>query len=237
MGVPIDTADERIVPTGGRVSPLPTAPASAVAIFGSRLSVAEAYARSLATDGVLRGLIGPRETPRLWERHLLNCAVVAELVQGDARVIDVGSGAGLPGIPIALARPDLTVTLLDPLARRTAFLDETVQRLELADVRVLRGRAEDWHGRLLADVVIARAVGPLDRLADWCLPLVAPGGVLLAIKGASAAAELSRSTGAIRRAGGRDARVRLCGVGVVDPPATVVEITKGAGPVKRRSQA
>jgi 16S rRNA (guanine527-N7)-methyltransferase len=185
----------------------------------------------------VRGVIGPRETPRLWDRHLLNCAVVAELIGDGASVVDVGSGAGLPGIPLALARPDLTVTLLDPLARRTAFLDEIVRRLGLSGVRVLRGRAEDHHGNLLADIVTARAVGPLDRLADWCLPLVVSGGRLLAIKGASAAAELDRCAGAIRRAGGRDARVRVCGAGVVDPPATVVEITRGAGPVKRRSQA
>ncbi len=215
---------------------LPPAPESAEGVFGARLPLAELYVAALAEDAVLRGLIGPREVPRLWERHMLNCAVVAELVPDRASLIDVGSGAGLPGIPIALARPEVNVTLLEPLARRTAFLEEWVQRLHLNTVRVVRGRAEDATG-MLADVVVARALAPLDRLAGWCLPLVAPGGRLLAIKGASAAAELERSADAIHRLGGRNAQVRRCGAAVVKPATTVVEIAKRSDPARPRRRA
>lgn len=226
---------------------VPPAPEVAATIFGTRLGVAVRYANLLATAGVERGLLGPREVPRLWDRHLVNCAVVAELVPTDSHVLDVGSGAGLPGIALALARPDLTVTLLEPMARRAAFLDAVVRELGLAGVQVHRGRAEELHGvaarqgsaadkpSLPADVVTARALAPLDRLANWCLPLVKPGGVVLAIKGQSAAAELEGCRGALRRAGGTRARIRLCGVGSVDPPTTVVEIVRSSGPATRPS--
>lgn len=206
---------------------------AARALFGDRLDLAAAYAELLATDGVLRGLIGPRETPRLWERHLLNCAVVAERIPEGARVIDVGSGAGLPGLVLAIARPDLTVTLVEPLARRTAFLIEAVQRLGLTrDVRVFRGRAEEAAAGsrdrepLSADIVTARAVAPLDRLASWCLPLVAPGGRLVALKGASAADEITEHTEAVIRLGGGTPELHRCGEGVIEPPATVVEVVR-----------
>jgi len=201
------------------------------------LELAEDFVSVLASDGVLRGLIGPREVSRLWERHLLNCAVVADLIPRGARVIDVGSGAGLPGIPLALVRPDLDITLLEPMARRTAFLHEAVGRLGLTGVEVVRGRAEDWAPRPLADVVTARAVAPLGRLAAWCLPLLRPAGHLLAIKGASAAAEVAASAGDVARAGGCRTQLRVCGVGVIDPPATVVDIAKGSGVPNRRSEA
>src|SRR5687768_3453683 len=161
-------------------------------LFGSRLPMAQQFADLLATAGVVRGLIGPREAPRLWERHLLNCAAVAELISPAATVIDVGSGAGLPGIVLAVARPDISVILVEPLARRTAFLDEAVSLLGLADqVTVERGRAEEFVGRLSAEVVTARAVAPLDRLAGWCLPLTTLGGRLLALKGMTAADEVT----------------------------------------------
>ncbi len=206
---------------------------AARALFGDRLDLAAAYAELLATDGVVRGLIGPRETPRLWERHLLNCAVVAERIPEGASVIDVGSGAGLPGLVLAIARPDLTVTLVEPLARRTAFLIEAVQRLGLTrDVRVFRGRAEEAAAGsrdrepLSADIVTARAVAPLDRLASWCLPLVAPGGRLVALKGASAADEITEHTEAVIRLGGATPELHRCGEGVIDPPATVVEVVR-----------
>ena len=206
---------------------------AARALFGDRLDLAAAYAELLATDGVVRGLIGPRETPRLWERHLLNCAVVAERIPEGASVIDVGSGAGLPGLVLAIARPDLTVTLVEPLARRTAFLIEAVQRLGLTrDVRVFRGRAEEAAAGsrdrepLSADIVTARAVAPLDRLASWCLPLVAPGGRLVALKGASAADEITEHTEAVTRLGGGTPELHRCGEGVIDPPATVVEVVR-----------
>src|SRR5215203_3938564 len=185
-------------------------PAVAAAVFGAALGRAEAYARLLATGGTVRGLIGPREVPRLWDRHLLNSAAIAELVPRDARVVDVGSGAGLPGIPLALARPDLSVTLLEPLARRATFLEECVHQLGLETVTVLRGRAEEGPTRRAvggADVVTARAVAPLDRLAGWCLPLLRPGGVLLAIKGSTASEELAETRDALTALGAADATV------------------------------
>jgi 16S rRNA (guanine527-N7)-methyltransferase len=198
-------------------------PPHAAAVFGPAVDRAAAYARLLATDGTIRGLIGPREVPRLWDRHLLNSAAIAALVPDRARVVDVGSGAGLPGIPLALARPDLRVTLLEPLARRAAFLTECVEQLGLDTVTVVRGRAEEGHIRRElggADVVTARAVAPLDKLAGWCLPLLRSGGLLLALKGSTAAEELA----AVQPlADAADAVVTEVG----DPPATVVVVTRG----------
>lgn len=196
--------------------------------FGDRLPLARRYAEHLAGSGVERGLIGPREAPRIWERHVLNCAVVAELVPDGARVVDIGSGAGLPGIPLVLVRPDLAVVLLEPLARRVDWLTEIVADLGL-DVRVERGRAEEravrrrWEG---ADVVTARAVAPLARLAGWALPLLRPGGTLLAVKGSSAPAEVERDAPQVRRAGGGAPSVVHCGAGIVDPPTTVVVVER-----------
>ena len=201
----------------------PAVPAEAGSVFGPAVDAAAEYARLLATEGTVRGLIGPREVPRLWERHLLNSAAIASLVPVGARVVDVGSGAGLPGIPLALARPDLTVTLLEPLARRVAFLTECVHRLGLERVTVVRGRAEEGPIRRQlggADVVTARAVAPLDKLAGWCLPLLRPGGLLLAMKGSTAAAELA-ATGPLP--GAADALLTQAG----DPPATVIVVTRG----------
>ncbi|WP_327027341.1 16S rRNA (guanine(527)-N(7))-methyltransferase RsmG [Micromonospora sp. NBC_01739] len=197
-------------------------------LFGDRLDLAAAYAELLATDGVVRGLIGPREAPRIWDRHLLNCAVVGELIPNGATVIDVGSGAGLPGLVLAIARPDLRVTLLEPLARRTAFLTEAVEELGL-DVEVRRGRAEEaatGPDPLQADVVTARAVAPLDRLAAWCLPLAVLGGRLVALKGASAAEEIVEHAPAVHRLGGAEPVLHRCGEGIIDPPTVVVEIAR-----------
>lgn len=197
------------------------------ALFGDRLGVAEAYADLLVTEGVVRGLIGPREAPRIWDRHIFNCAAVAELIPPGAFVVDVGSGAGLPGMVLAVARPDLTVVLVEPLARRTSFLDEAVSALGVAErVTVVRARAEETRLPCLADVVTARAVAPMDRLAAWCLPLAEVGGRLLALKGATAGAEAAEHAAAIRRLGGGDPIVRLCGVGLVDPPTTVVDVVR-----------
>jgi len=205
-------------------------------LFADRLGVAQAYADLLATDGVLRGLIGPREAPRMWERHLLNCAVVAELIPSAAFVTDVGSGAGLPGIVLSVVRPDLAVVLVEPLARRTAFLTEAVQALGLdARVSVVRGRAEEVASTLRpADVVTARAVAPLDRLIRWCLPLTAVGGRVLALKGASAADEVDEHRSEVVRLGGSAPEVRLCGSGLLDPPTTVVEIVRERTPAATR---
>ena len=201
---------------------------AAVAVFGDRLPLAERYAALLMTDGVIRGLIGPREAPRVWERHLLNCAVVGELIQQDASVVDVGSGAGLPGIPLAIARPDLTVTLLEPLERRTVFLAEVVSALGLDTVTVLRGRAEQSAGldAFPVDVVTSRAVAPLDRLAQWCLPLASAGGRMLALKGSSAADEIDEHAAAVARLGGGMPAVRTCGEGTLAEATTVVEIVR-----------
>ncbi len=201
----------------------------AARVFGERLELAVAFAHRLMTDGVVRGLIGPREAPRIWERHLVNCAAMSEIIPSGASVVDVGSGAGLPGIVLAVARPDLSITLVEPLARRTAFLSEAVTALGLdATVTVVRGRAEDVVDGppAGADVVTARAVAPLDRLAGWCLPLVRNGGRLLALKGATAAEEVAEHRAAIVRLGGADPVLRLCGEGLIEPPATVVEIVK-----------
>ncbi|MDY7087521.1 MAG: 16S rRNA (guanine(527)-N(7))-methyltransferase RsmG [Actinomycetota bacterium] len=199
----------------------------AASVFGDRFGLAVDYARLLITDGVVRGLIGPREAPRIWERHLVNCAVVSQMIPIGASVVDVGSGAGLPGIVLAVARPDLRITLVEPLARRTAFLSEAVTALGLdTTVTVVRGRAEDVVDGppAGADVVTARAVAPLDRLAGWCLPLARAGGRLLALKGASAASEAAEHREAVAALGGADPVVRLCGEGLIDPPTTVLEV-------------
>ncbi|WP_026453172.1 16S rRNA (guanine(527)-N(7))-methyltransferase RsmG [Saccharomonospora iraqiensis] len=214
-------------------------PDSARAVFGDRLALAEQFVGLLSTHGVQRGLIGPRELDRLWERHVLNSAVLGEAVpevrgtSGEGarpRVIDVGSGAGLPGVPLALARPDLDIVLLEPMARRVDWLEEVAERLGLS-VTVERGRAEEKAVRQrlgVAEVVTARAVAPLGRLAAWCLPLVREGGTLLALKGRSAADEIERDRDAVRRAGGGEPRIVECGAGVLDTPTTVVAIERVA---------
>ena len=204
---------------------VPPAPPVAARIFGGRLPVAEEYARLLAGPGVERGLIGPHEIPRLWDRHLLNSAVIADLIPCPATVVDLGSGAGLPGIVLAMLLPDCEVTLLEPMLRRTVFLTECVTSLGLANARVLRGRAEEFAGRLAADVVTARAVAPLDRLATLALGLLRPGGIVLAVKGARAQQELTSARKVLRALRVRDTAVLLAGEGKVDPAATVVRLT------------
>lgn len=203
------------------------APPMAREIFGDAITVAERYAEFLASRGVERGLLGPREVERLWDRHLLNCAVMIELIPAGADVIDIGSGAGLPGIVLAIVRPDLSVTLLEPLLRRTVFLQECVELLGLPDVEVRRARAEDVVGDYAADVVTARAVAPLERLAGWALPLLHPGGELLAMKGERAAVELEDAEPVLKRFGVRAAEVLRVGHGKVDPPTTIVRAVAG----------
>jgi 16S rRNA (guanine527-N7)-methyltransferase len=195
-------------------------------LFGSALPVAVRYADWLAGPAVQRGLLGPGEAARVWDRHLLNCAVCAELIDAEAEVLDVGSGAGLPGIALALARPDLRVTLLEPMARRVAFLDECLRSLGLTNVTVVRGRAQAVAGQLSGDVVVARAVAPLGRLVGWCWPLVRPGGQLLALKGQTAARELERDRPGFP-ADVMNARVCEVGAGVVRPSAIVVRLARG----------
>lgn len=190
--------------------------------FGDDLSLINRYVDLLETWGIDRGLIGPREAPRLWERHILNCAVVTPRIPVDATVADVGSGAGLPGLVWAIARPDLHVTLIEPLLRRTTFLTEVVDELGLTNAAVVRGRATDVAD--VFDVVTARAVADLGRLGQWCLPLVRPGGVLLALKGESVADEVTMWTEALRRDGATD--IVVTSYGDVETPTTVVEVSR-----------
>jgi 16S rRNA (guanine527-N7)-methyltransferase len=200
-------------------------------VFGDRFADAVRYAELLAEAGVQRGLIGPREVPRLWERHLLNCAVLSEVVPEGVTVCDVGSGAGLPGIPLALVREDLKITLLEPLLRRTNFLTEVVELLGLDHVTVMRGRAEEVMGKLPAvHVVTARAVAPLDRLAAWGIPLLRPYGEMLALKGDTAEEELKAAATALSKLGAVETSVLHVGEGVVDPLSTVVRVEVGESP-------
>ncbi len=192
-------------------------------VFADRLPLAQAYAALLTDAGVVRGLIGPREVPRLWERHLLNCAVVSEEIDEGADVCDLGSGAGLPGLVLAIRRPDLRVTLVEPLLRRATFLTEAADALGLDNVTVLRSRAEELVGRLQFCVVTSRALAPLPRLLDWSLPLVRTGGVMLALKGRSAAAEVAGAAVPLHRWGVL-AEVREVGRDSLDPPSTVVRV-------------
>lgn len=182
----------------GSPTSAPPAPPAAAELFGDALDLAERYAALLASEGVEWGLIGPREAQRIWERHVLNSLAVAGFVPPRAAVADVGSGAGLPGIPLALARPDLKITLLEPLERRARFLGLAVDRLGLGErVHVVRARAEEHRGRY--DAVTCRAVAPLPRLLGWTVPLFQPGGRLVALKGRSAAEELARASAELRR--------------------------------------
>jgi 16S rRNA (guanine527-N7)-methyltransferase len=188
------------------------------------------FVELLAAVGIERGLIGPREVDRLWDRHLLNSAVVGERIPNGVRVIDIGSGAGLPGIPLCLARPDLDVTLLEPMARRVVWLEEVVDALRLS-ATVVRGRAEEPGIKQQlsgADVVTARAVAPLDRLWGWSAPLLRHGGRLVALKGESAESEVSRDGAAVRRAGGSLPVVERCGVDVLETPATIIVVERDA---------
>ena len=202
-------------------------------VFGRSVDDALRYASLLCTEGVARGLIGPNEVPRLWQRHVLNCAAVADLIPVGRRVCDLGSGAGLPGIPVALARPDLDVDLVEPMRRRSRFLEEVQGRLAIGDrMRVVRGRAPEV-ARLLSPppaVVIARAVAPLEVLVAWALPLLDPGGELLAIRGSRAAGEVRNATSAIRAYGGYGVQVYRCGSAYLEEPATVVRVARRQAP-------
>lgn len=208
---------------------------AASGVFGPRLDLARRYADILATAGVERGLLGPREVDRLWERHLINCAVVGELLDPGARVVDIGSGAGLPGIPLFIARPDLDVVLLEPLLRRSEFLAEAVAELGLA-VEVVRGRAEEaWVRERCGerDAAVSRAVAPLDKLTKWSMPLLRPGGRMIAIKGERAREEVQQHRRVMEASGALDAKVVTCGADFLRQPATVVVARRGARPRTR----
>lgn len=232
----------------GDAGVLASPPAGAAEVFGDRLETAVRYAELLATAGVERGLLGPREVHRLWDRHLLNSAVLGELLQPGEVVYDVGSGAGLPGIPLAIACQDVQIVLIEPLKRRAEFLDEAVALLDLPNVTVRRGRAEELprpasdraepgpegeHRR--PDVVTARAVAPMARLAAWCLPLLAADGRLLALKGASAADELREAQRDLVRLGADRWDVVSLGSAVLEHPATVVRVWRSARPTDPRA--
>jgi 16S rRNA (guanine527-N7)-methyltransferase len=217
---------------------LPLPSAEAIAEFGDSLAKAQRFVELLATDGVTRGLIGPRETARLWDRHLLNCALVAELVPDQGELVDIGSGAGLPGVVLAMLRPRLHVVLLEPLLRRSVFLEECVNALDLPNATVLRARAEEKAAsRISADVATARAVAPLDRLVGWAAGLLRPGGQLLAIKGQSAAAELEAAGPVLSALGVRSAEVLRAGHGRVVSATTIVRVVMGGHGREERAGA
>jgi 16S rRNA (guanine527-N7)-methyltransferase len=206
-------------------------PRAADILFGSGLAGARRYAEILAGAGVERGLIGPREADRLWDRHLLNSAAVAELLPHNVQVADIGSGAGLPGIPLALARPDLRVTLVEPLQRRSDFLREVIEELGI-EVTVVRGRAEERAVREEVgemDAVVSRAVAALDKVAKWSMPLLRPGGEMLAMKGERAEGEAHAHRRVLASLGAIDVKVMKCCADVLDPPATVVVARRSGG--------
>lgn len=195
------------------------------------------YRDLLANEGLEWGLIGPREVDRLWGRHILNCIAVADPTEGivppGASVIDVGTGAGLPGIVWAIARPDLHVSLVEPLARRVRFLELAVERLNLADrVEVLRCRAESCPPDVRADIVTARAVASLPKLVSMLLPLTNPGGSVVALKGQKVADEIAEAEPELTKLGAQSVQVRQCGEGWLSPATTVVIVT-GTAPTPR----
>lgn len=200
-------------------------------LFADRLELAERFVTLLAEQGPERGLIGPREVDRLWERHLLNCALVVDAIDsaapGATTLADIGSGAGLPGVVIAIARPGLQVTLVETMQRRVTWLEEVDAELGLG-LEVVRARAEELHGVRTFEVVTARAVAALDKLARWTLPLVAEDGTLLAMKGSSAADEVQNAEKVLTKLGGVDPTISQYGVGEVEVPTTVVQVRRRA---------
>lgn len=207
---------------------LPQPPAAAEKIFGDRMELAVKYHEQLATDGSTRGFIGPREVPRLWDRHILNCAIIGEAFEPNLHIADIGSGAGLPGIPLAIARPDLQIRLIEPLLKRATFLGEVVRDLELDNVRAIRARAEDPKVRKASkvDVVTSRAVAPLGKLAGWSLPLAKVGGSMVAMKGSSVGEELERDRAEIKKAGGGQAEIFTVGDDVLEEPTRLIKIPR-----------
>ena len=205
-------------------------PAVAAEVFKDRLPLAIEYWRSLESEGQKRGMIGPREVPKLWNRHLLNCAVVQELIPDGAIVVDIGSGAGLPGIPLAIARPDITVIMVETMLRRTTYLTEFAEQTGL-NVRIVRGRAEDKAVRAdvgVCDVVTSRAVAALPLLMDLSMPFLHPGGMMLALKGSTAADEIAAAQQSARRNGARDLEVLECGAALLEETTTVVRAIRDA---------
>ena len=199
-------------------------PAAAVSIFGDQIDQARSFAQTLAGDSDELGLLGPRELDKLWTRHILNSAVVAELVRPGDKVADVGSGAGLPGIPMAIARPDAQFVLIEPMERRSTWMLEVVEDLGLKNVRVLRSRAEDVTEQDF-DIVTARAVAALDKLLKMCLRLLKPGGTLIALKGSKAAEEIANSKKLEKKLGISRFEILVCGEKFLPEPTSVVKTT------------
>jgi 16S rRNA (guanine527-N7)-methyltransferase len=192
-------------------------------VYGDQFPAINRYVDILTSTAVEWGLLGPREADRVWNRHILNCAALGSLITADSSVVDVGSGAGLPGIPLALLRPDLRVTLIEPLLRRFTFLDQTVDGLGIADrVQVVRSRAEDHHETY--DFVVARALAPVGRLIGWCNPLRTKDGVILALKGESAADEVAAAKRQLEAAE-LNAEVLMVQAHPNTDPATVIRLT------------
>lgn len=202
----------------------PAISGAAHTLLGEQAPLMEQYVAHLADTGVSHGLIGPREVPRLWERHILNCAVVGELLPTGSDLIDIGSGAGLPGLVLAIARPDVQVTLVEPLLRRVTWLEAVTGDLGIDNVRIVRARAEEQWGQLSAASVTSRAVAALDKLARWSLPLVRDGGQMIALKGSSAREELEAVRADLPSWGVAAGDVVLCGENVIDPPTTVTRL-------------
>ena len=198
-------------------------PAAAAEIFGARIDLARRFTQALGEHGEERGLIGPLEPPRLWTRHILNSAVTAPLFSG--RVGDVGSGAGLPGLVLAIARPDVEWVLIEPMERRVAWLSEQVTELGLDNVDVVRARAEDWRRGPVLDAVTARAVSALRTLVPLTAPLVRDGGELILLKGANAAVEIHGAEKALRKYRVSNVRVEVIGEGLLEDPTRVVRAT------------
>ena len=195
-------------------------PAPAARIFGLNIDKARAYTAALIADGETLGLLGPREYPRIWTRHVLNSAVVAELVPAGVTVADVGSGAGLPGIPMAIAQPEAHFTLIEPMERRSDWLKEQVQKLELKNVSVLRARAEEVGEAF--DIVTARAVKALPQLLQMCVPMTKHGGEIIALKGEKAQLEIDDSKRLMKKLDIQSFDIVFTGEQFLDEPTRVV---------------
>lgn len=199
---------------------------AAAALFGDRLPKAERYVNHLCSTGISHGLLGPREVPRMWGRHVLNCAVLGPELPAGATVADVGSGAGLPGVALALVREDVEFILIEPMERRVEWLDTVVKDLGLSNVRVIRARAEDVIDEVMADVVTARAVSALKSLIPMTVPLVGYGGELMLLKGRTAESEVQAAARALKRFRLSAPRIQLLGEKILEEPTTIVRFSR-----------
>lgn len=225
-------------PTIGEAAPPPPTPDAAREFLGARVDFMERYVAHLCDTGVTHGLVGPREVPRMWERHVLNCAVVHPGIADESAVADIGAGAGLPGLVLAIARPDLRLTLVEPLLRRTVWLERVIDDLELDNVEVVRARADELWGKRSFDVVTSRAVARIGELARWSLPLVQRGGEMFVLKGSSAALERDEDASILRKLKVVEADVETWGAGIVDPETVTLRLSvEGVAPQLTRKQA